>query len=250
MLVASADASAAPRPVALPQSAAAQVKQCASAVLAALAEGATVQRVELELPLIGATDLDDWPGGTRQQLQAAAPLVSQLLTELAGASVPVARFDVDAADGVVLFTTSASRVVTFVTADTLGEVQQLLQRDSGLCVLVNSAWKDTDFGWGLFVNRDLLGFANSIPETYSLRKLRIRGQDLRVLRAHPGHFTVYALGLDGITRTIEPILSTPKRPTYAEIEAAIAALGKRSIANADITTRLRSEFTFNSKNDF
>ena len=32
------------------------------------------QRIELLLPLIGATDLDDWPGGIRQQFKAALPM--------------------------------------------------------------------------------------------------------------------------------------------------------------------------------
>ena len=238
----SGDSSRAP---ALPTSAAAQVRQCAAAVNAALKDGVTVQRVTLELPLIGATDLDDWPGGTRQQLQAAAPLVSQLLTELGGVSVPVARSDVDASDGVVLFTSATHRVVTFVTADTLGDVQALCNKDSGCLLLVNAEWKDTDFGWGLFVNRELLGFAGSLEETFAVRRMRVRGQDLRVVRAYPSEYAVYALGLDGQRDLVECIGITPQRPTYAAIELMLGGLGKRSISNADITTRLRSEFAFN-----
>ena len=245
------DSSARAAPV-LPTSAAAQVRQCAAAVNAALKDGVTVQRVTLELPLIGATDLDDWPGGTRQQLQAAAPLVSQLLTELGGVSVPVARSDVDASDGVVLFTSATHRVVTFVTADTLGDVQALCNRDSGCLLLVNAEWKDSDFGWGLLVNRQLLGFANSLEETFAVRRMRIRGQDLRVVRAYPSEHAVYALGLDGQRDLVECIGVTPQRPTYAQIEAMLGALGKRSISNADISTRLKSEFAFNkdSANNF
>ncbi len=41
--------------------------------------GVSLQRLELELPLIGATDLDDWPGGVRQQFKAAQPLIEALL---------------------------------------------------------------------------------------------------------------------------------------------------------------------------
>jgi hypothetical protein len=37
-----------------------QVNQAVSAVLAAWKDGVSKQRVELLLPLIGATDLDDW----------------------------------------------------------------------------------------------------------------------------------------------------------------------------------------------
>jgi Domain of unknown function (DUF1995) len=235
----------------LPLSAVAQVKQCASAVSAALGDGIVLQRVELELPLIGATDLDDWPGGTRQQLVAAVPLVSQLLTELAGSSIPVARTSLDDSDGVALFTTSAHRVVTFVTADTLDQVKDLLQKDRGLCVFVNAAWKDSDFGWGPFVQRELKDFAGSLQETYSLRKMRIRGQQLRVVRAYPSAFTVYAMGLDG-GKADEIMCTSPTRPTYADLELAINKLGKRSIANSDLLTRANAELDFNkrSANDF
>lgn len=61
---------------------AAQVAQAAAAVEAAWRAGVQRQSVELLLPLIGATDLDDWPGGIRQQFKAAAPLVEALLKTL------------------------------------------------------------------------------------------------------------------------------------------------------------------------
>ena len=34
------------------------------------------------MPLVGATDLDDWPGGIRQQFKAAKPLVERMLEEI------------------------------------------------------------------------------------------------------------------------------------------------------------------------
>jgi hypothetical protein len=39
-------------------------------------------QVEFLLPLIGATDLDDWPGGVRQQFKAACPMVEDILREI------------------------------------------------------------------------------------------------------------------------------------------------------------------------
>lgn len=56
----------------------AQVAACERAYAA----GVRRQRVELLLPLIGATDIDDWPGGIRQQFKAAQPMVEQLLLAL------------------------------------------------------------------------------------------------------------------------------------------------------------------------
>ena len=39
-------------------------------------------QVEFVLPLIGATDLDDWPGGVRQMFKAAAPMVEEILRNI------------------------------------------------------------------------------------------------------------------------------------------------------------------------
>lgn len=51
----------------LPRSPREQVTQAAEAVRRAASSGKELFEVEFNLPLIGATDLDDWPGGVRQQ---------------------------------------------------------------------------------------------------------------------------------------------------------------------------------------
>ena len=45
-----------------------------AAAVRAWQAGIRRQRIELLLPLIGATDLDDWPGGIRQQFKAVLPM--------------------------------------------------------------------------------------------------------------------------------------------------------------------------------
>jgi hypothetical protein len=67
-----------------------QVTQAAAAITAAWAEGSGLrrQRIELLLPLIGATDLDDWPGGIRQQFKAIQPMVEGILRSVKQASSP------------------------------------------------------------------------------------------------------------------------------------------------------------------
>ena len=52
----------------------AQVAALQAASVRAWQAGVRKQRVELLLPLIGATDLDDWPGGIRQQFKAVLPM--------------------------------------------------------------------------------------------------------------------------------------------------------------------------------
>ena len=52
-----------------------------AAAVRAWQAGVRRQRVELLLPLIGATDLDDWPGGVRQQFKAVLPMCVSVLDD-------------------------------------------------------------------------------------------------------------------------------------------------------------------------
>jgi hypothetical protein len=63
-----------------------QISQAVTAIEAAWKDGIKRQRLELLLPLIGATDLDDWPGGIRQQFKAAAPLMEGECADVVTAS--------------------------------------------------------------------------------------------------------------------------------------------------------------------
>lgn len=45
----------------------------------ALADGKNRQILRLSLPLIGATEMDDWPGGDRQRYKACGPMVDTVL---------------------------------------------------------------------------------------------------------------------------------------------------------------------------
>lgn len=67
------------RTVPLPEKAQEQCTQAAEAIKSAYRAGIKRQCVTLLLPLIGATDLDDWPGGIRQQFKACQPMVEQIL---------------------------------------------------------------------------------------------------------------------------------------------------------------------------
>mmetsp|Transcript_951 Transcript_951/g.2906 ORF Transcript_951/g.2906 Transcript_951/m.2906 type:complete len:209 (+) Transcript_951:59-685(+) len=66
----------------IPRDAEETAQEARAAVQRAWADGIKRQRVELLLPLIGATDLDDWPGGVRQQFKAVLPMVESMLTGL------------------------------------------------------------------------------------------------------------------------------------------------------------------------
>lgn len=131
--------------------------QAAAAITSAWQAGITRQRVELLLPLIGATDLDDWPGGVRQQFKAAAPLVEQLLRTLKqveGLGGPLGAQIWDDGDAVGAWTGDNLAAVLFPTAPTLERLRELAeQRKPKLLVIVNPQWEvsaglTSDFGFG------------------------------------------------------------------------------------------------------
>ena len=66
----------------IPRDAGETAQEARAAVQRAWKDGIQRQRVELLLPLIGATDLDDWPGGVRQQFKAVLPMVESMLAGL------------------------------------------------------------------------------------------------------------------------------------------------------------------------
>ncbi|MEW5297286.1 MAG: hypothetical protein WDW36_000504 [Sanguina aurantia] len=110
------------RLLAVPESPNQQVAQAAAAIEAAWRDGIAMQTVELLLPLIGATDLDDWPGGIRQQYKAASPLVSsivQSLKRVQGLTGTVASEVWDDGDAVGSWVGPNLGVVLFPTADVM-----------------------------------------------------------------------------------------------------------------------------------
>lgn len=66
----------------IPRNAEETAQKARAAVQRAWKDGVHRQRVELLLPLIGATDLDDWPGGVRQQFKAVLPMIESMLAGL------------------------------------------------------------------------------------------------------------------------------------------------------------------------
>jgi hypothetical protein len=67
----------------LPTSVEDQVRQVADAIRKASLASVHRHAVRLLLPVVRSTELDDWPGGVRQMVEAADPLVDQILRQLA-----------------------------------------------------------------------------------------------------------------------------------------------------------------------
>ena len=230
----------------LPKSSAAQVRQAAEAARHATDDGITLQTIVFDLPLIGATDLDDWPGGIRQQYQAVLPMVFELLKTIAG-SGEVKQRVIEDTDGIYAVALKENVAVTFPTAETLDELRRLVvEKTKKSLVLCNPQWSTSgniigDFGIGPWRKRSE-DFVAQFQTVYSLEEKRIRGESVRVLRAYPHPWQVFVVSDVG---DIETLRTFTEKPTYRELETLLLSR-KGSVATLDWVERVKREAKFNS----
>ncbi|KAI8463765.1 MAG: hypothetical protein J3K34DRAFT_388888 [Monoraphidium minutum] len=223
-----------------------QVAQAVSAIQSAWEGGVSRQRVELLLPLIGATDLDDWPGGIRQQFKAAAPLVEQILRglkQVEGLKGPLNAEIWDDGDAVGAWYGENLAAVLFPTAPTLERLQQLAGQKPKVLLIVNPQWEvqaglTSDFGFG-DKKRARLEFVDSFRDSYCLKQQRITGDEVRILYAHPGEWRVFVVPRGGAAPRL--LKSLPARPSYREVEEVLKTNFPESNANKGWLERLKDE---------
>ena len=230
----------------LPQGPEAIAAQCLSATLNAYGSGILRQRHELLLPLIGATDLDDWPGGVRQQFKAMQPMMEQVLKgvkEDPGLQGPLKGSIIDMADAIGCWEGDKIGAVVFPTAETLPKLKEIVAADK-LCMMVNSQWQGgqvvSDFGWGPFkkANEE---FVDSFEWVYYCRQVRINGDTTIVQRAYPGKWQVHVLNAKGE----RPCVSVEdKRPSYQRLEEICRGV-PGSMSSMSLGERLVAEWNFN-----
>lgn len=96
----------------------------------------------------------------------------------------------------------------------------------------------SDFGFG-DRKRQRLEFVDTFQDSYSLRQLRISGDEVRVLYAHPGQWRVYVVPRGGDAPKL--IASLDKRPSYKELEETLKSAYPESNANKGWLERLKDE---------
>ena len=149
----------------LPTSVEDQVRQAAASVQrASRHDGIHRQTVRLLLPLIGATELDDWPGGSRQQMEAAEPLVRTILETVASAADAAAAAD-DVNSGGSSFTTS-SRSSSSSSSSSIQKV--LLDASEGVSALLVQATKARDDACAVLLPTAETVTATTASSLYSL----------------------------------------------------------------------------------
>jgi len=236
----------------LPKDTTEQIKQCAGAIQSALRDGANTQSIELNLPLIGATDLDDWPGGIRQQYKALAPMVGDVLKLLNVETQEVCQQRViDDADAVAAITLESDIVVSFPTAEVLDELRSIEKSDRRVKIIANPQWNTQgaiigDFGFGPWKKR-AEEFVAKFEQVYYLKEQRIQGEIVRTLKVYPNDWQVFALSPDANNNIVaEPLGTFAERPMYDELKKLLESR-EGSIAAMNWVERAKREATFNAK---
>ena len=233
-----------------------QVRQASDALRRATDDGKHRHSIRLLLPLIGATELDDWPGGARQMMEAASPLIQDILKSSGNVSIQASMLD--ASDGVSVLMAQAveakddSCSVLLPSADTLSKLQSL-EKQVGTkrnLILVNPQWKrKTDFSF--FGRNEQVQFAELFEPTYFCGNLMVEGDQVRLLRSYPGPWRIFLRMEDVETQTVtweqigekQVVLEKPAaweqdlanqrdggrlfdygQPTYGEIEKMILSM--------------------------
>jgi hypothetical protein len=279
---AASSSSAAPQPleadaaVPLPSTPDQQVALAADAVVAAWRDGGwTRQCVQLELPIIGASDLDDWPGGIRQQFKAALPMVEEMLRRvraaepgLRGGLTPDIWDDGDAVGAWTGAPRSGLSCVLFPTAQTLGRLRALADKSDAdrpaggeqaraLTVIVNPQWQPdlSDYGGPFgFGRAEALEAASSFRPSFAFTRRRVFGDDVYTFRAFPAPWRVAVVrdtragpgaGGAGARLLFEADGGGPA-PSYADVERALRARPDSAV-NMPLGERLQREWTWNQR---
>ena len=179
------------------------VEQAAAAVQRAWEDGIRRQNLELLLPQENAAVDGGWPGGIKQQFRVALPMIESLLRILKSAPGLQGRITaefLDETDCVGAWQSEKLSAVVFPTAETIPSLQRIDNALSGerLSLIINPQWQlngqvISDFGFGPQRRRSEK-FINSLEYVYYLERIRIMGDEVRVLRCYPGKWQVYWMG--------------------------------------------------------
>lgn len=235
-----------------PQGTAEIVRQAYAATKKAYMAGVKRQRIELILPLIGATDIDDWPGGIRQQFKAARPMVEDVLVQLKALpelSGPLDARIVDDADAVGEWAGSNLSLMLFPTAETIGELRKMRDSTKELAIIANPQWSDgsgnfvSDFGILPWQRASALEVAESFEDVYVVKQLRMNGDNTRWLYSYGFGWQIFVVRGP---RELTLVMTSETRPSYADVEKKLRSLNW-TMSSMGLFDRIAAEAEFNRK---
>jgi hypothetical protein len=193
----------------LPTSVDDQVRQAAASLEKARHDGNLHRHtIRLLLPVIGATELDDWPGGARQMMQAAQPLVQDILKRRG--ALECSNVLLDTSDGVYAMLGQAASAqddccaVLLPSADTVDTLLQQWERQVGEKRDILQWKRRSDFGGSFSFfgrsNEPHIDYVEAYHPTFSLTNMICEGESIRILRSYPSPWRIFvrkeALGGD------------------------------------------------------
>ncbi|EFN50839.1 expressed protein [Chlorella variabilis] len=216
----------------LPRSKEECVTQAAQAVLRAWDDGMRRHTVELLLPQADPSADGGWPGGIRQQFRVAKPMVESLLLRLKqheGLGGRITAELLDEGDCVGAWQSERLGAVLFPTADTLPDLRRIDDALSGerLTLVINPQWQIqgqviSDFGIGR-TRKVAERFVAAFEEVYYLRRVRVFGDDVRIMRCYPGQWQVHYVPSDPRANTV--LLSCEDaKPTFQRLIQLLKAV--------------------------
>lgn len=241
-------------PQPLPQKPADIIDQAFTSCSRAYEDGILRQRVELVLPLIGATDLDDWPGGIRQQFKAALPMVESLvkrLKQLPGLQGPLKARIIDDGDAVGEWVGENLALMLFPTAETLNDLRRLvddLAHPNRLVLIVNPQWTTKgqlvpDFGIFPWQRQAATEVVSAFSDAYAVQNLRINGDYCTWLYTHPQGWQVNVVRGPGQSQCI---IQAKERPTYGHVQDTLRSL-PWTMSSKSLVERIAAEAEFNRR---
>eukprot|EP00581_Thalassiosira_minuscula_P009331 CAMPEP_0183706206 /NCGR_PEP_ID=MMETSP0737-20130205/3099_1 /TAXON_ID=385413 /ORGANISM="Thalassiosira miniscula, Strain CCMP1093" /LENGTH=390 /DNA_ID=CAMNT_0025933557 /DNA_START=48 /DNA_END=1220 /DNA_ORIENTATION=+ len=214
----------------VPDDAASQIQQAASAVERAFADGIVRQTVRfalLEEEEAMTGEVNEWPGGAKQMYrEAGRPLTESLLREVSAYSKKeIAEENNDASqsrmppevtaediwdfDGSAIISAKAAggphgdvAAIVFPNTDTkyLKDIESIAETvgPKRLLLLINPFWKDVE-SWGFNIlapngkkRAQEVIFDNGYDVTYAVLRFSVRGEDCVALKAYPYDWQMYA----------------------------------------------------------
>lgn len=251
-IVAAAEGGSLGEPPKFPKNSAEVIQQAYKSSKAAWNAGIERQKMDFILPLIGATDIDDWPGGIRQQFKAAQPMVEDLLVQLKQLPGLEGSLDakiIDDADAVGAWQSDKLGLILFPTAETLGAVRKIAEnKQNEMTIIVNPQWTTegqviSDFGVLPWVRAPALELVRSFQDTYIARQLRINGDNTRWLYSYPHGWQISVVRGP---KEMTTIMTTDSKPTYKEVENALRKL-PWTMSSKGLLDRIQAEAEFNRK---
>lgn len=203
-------------PPRFPSSVEDQIRLATDSILAAEANGITRHNIRLLLPLIGATELDDWPGGLPQQRDAASPLINDILRQVERKRDGSSSLNIQESllpgdnDGVRVVISQSSIdpkndacAILLPTAEVVDQIQKLDTQvgPKRNLLLVNPQYRRvSDFGnalQGFFSKRSNNMQINYVEDTFHptfvCTSFMVEGEQIRIFRSYPGPWRVYKL---------------------------------------------------------